>query len=286
MSKVVIKKAGFYTSIQDLGRLNVAQYGVPRSGAMDGFSAKKANLLLNNPINAAVLEITMTGPALEFKCDTQIAVCGATFELFIDDKPISNAKAFQIEAGSVLRFGRLIEGFRAYIAVSGGFQSEIILESRSQYRGITAHSRLQNGSELQLLTPEDSTAARARVNFENQHLFSGHLVVYKGPEFEMLPQELQEKLFSQNFTLTPAGNRMAIPFKELLPNSLNGILTGPVLPGTVQLTPHGNLIALMKDCQVTGGYPRVLQVSEMGLCQLAQKKPGEQVAFELKELEY
>ena len=64
MPKVEVKKAGFYTTVQDLGRLNAAQYGVPRSGVMDSFSAKKANLLLNNPADAAVLEITMTGPTL------------------------------------------------------------------------------------------------------------------------------------------------------------------------------------------------------------------------------
>ncbi|RXG32602.1 5-oxoprolinase subunit C family protein [Leeuwenhoekiella marinoflava] len=285
MPKVEVKKAGFYTTVQDLGRLNAAQYGVPRSGVMDSFSAKKANLLLNNPADAAVLEITMTGPTLLFQSKTQIAVCGAIFDMYLDECLISNAKAFQVEAGSVLRFSGLKQGFRAYLAIQQGFKTEVVLESRSQYQGITSASRLVNGEKLEIEALENSVIASARVNFEDQELFSNTIKTFRGLEFELLPQKLQKKLFTEKFKLTPAGNRMAIPFKELLPNDLKGILTGPVIPGTVQLTPKGNLIALMQDCQVTGGYPRVLQISERGLCKLAQKKPGETVTFQLSQFD-
>lgn len=283
MPKVEVKKAGLYTTIQDLGRLNVAQYGVPQSGVMDSFSAKKANLLLNNEADAAVLELTMAGPTLKFQSKTQIAVCGAIFDMYLDEKPITNAKAFQVNSGSILRFGGLKKGFRSYLAVQGGFKTAVVLESRSHYPKITSASRLVNGDELEIDSLENTVIASARVNFEDQELFSNTIPVFKGPEFELLPQKIQQELFIENFTLTPAGNRMAIPFKELLKNNIKGIITGPVIPGTVQLTPNGNLIALMRDCQVTGGYPRILQISEMGICKLAQKKPGEQVLFQLSE---
>ncbi|MGB7786903.1 MAG: allophanate hydrolase subunit 2 family protein, partial [Salinimicrobium sp.] len=74
-------------------------------------------------------------------------------------------------------------------------------------------------------------------------------------------------------------NRMGIQLQEELPNTLDAILTGPVLPGTVQLTPSGKLIVLMRDGQTTGGYPRVLQLSEAGINALAQKLPGEKFRF-------
>ncbi|RXG15307.1 biotin-dependent carboxylase-like uncharacterized protein [Leeuwenhoekiella aestuarii] len=285
MPKIELIKAGFYTTIQDLGRLHAAQYGVPKSGVMDSFSAKKANLLLNNESDAAVLEITMTGPTLKFQSKTQIAVCGAIFDMYLDEEPITNAKAFQVNSGSVLRFGGLKKGLRCYFAVQGGVKTEVVLESRSQYPTITSASRLVNGDELEIDSLGNLAIASARVNFEDQELFSNTIPVFKGPEFELLPQKLQKKLFTDNFTLTPEGNRMAIPFRELFKNDLKGILTGPVIPGTVQLTPNGNLIALLRDCQVTGGYPRVLQISEMGICKLAQKKPGDRVNFHLSELD-
>jgi allophanate hydrolase subunit 2 len=57
------------------------------------------------------------------------------------------------------------------------------------------------------------------------------------------------------------------------------ILTSPVQPGTIQLTPSGQLIVLMKDGQTTGGYARILQLSETSLSKLAQKRPGDIIKF-------
>jgi allophanate hydrolase subunit 2 len=54
------------------------------------------------------------------------------------------------------------------------------------------------------------------------------------------------------------------------------------MPGTVQLTPAGSLIILMKDCQTTGGYPRILQVEEKSINSLAQLKKDSELSFSLK----
>ncbi|MAW94509.1 MULTISPECIES: biotin-dependent carboxyltransferase family protein [unclassified Leeuwenhoekiella] len=282
MSQVQVIKPGFYTSIQDLGRLQSACYGVPQSGAMDRLSAQKANLLLNNAEDAAVLEITMTGPELLFEAACQIAICGAHFEVVLNDSPLERSKAYTVASGSRLRFGGLKEGFRAYLAVSGGFLTEQVLKSRSQYAGITQKARLEKGDVLPYSASETRKSSTARVNFQDSGLFHSKIEVFKGPEFELLEEPLQQALFSKDFSIAPTSNRMATGFNELLPNTLKGIVTAPVIPGTVQLTPNGNLIALMRDCQVTGGYPRVLQLSEKGISALAQKRPGEEVGFELE----
>ena len=114
----------------------------------------------------------MTGPTLKFQSKTQLAVCGASFEMYLDEKPITNAKAFQVNSGSVLRFGGLKKGFRCYLAVQGGIKTDIVLESRSQYPKITSASRLINGDELEIDSLENSAIASARVNFEDLELFS------------------------------------------------------------------------------------------------------------------
>ena len=136
------------------------------------------------------------------------------------------------------------------------------------------HSIVKPGDNLQL--PD----SRARVNFQDLGVFDSQIEVFKGPEFELLEKSLQKALFAKSFSIAPTSNRMAISFNERLPNTLKGIVTAPVIPGTVQLTPNGNLIALMRDCQVTGGYPRVLQLSEKGISALAQKRPGAEIGFE------
>ena len=63
------------------------------------------------------------------------------------------------------------------------------------------------------------------------------------------------------------------------------IWTAPTLPGIVQLTPDGTLIILMRDAQVTGGYPRILQLSDDALNLLAQKSTRDRIKFEITSLQ-
>ena len=74
---------------------------------------------------------------------------------------------------------------------------------------------------------------------------------------------------------------MAYQLTELISGHSHSMLTSGTLPGTVQLTPAGRLIILMKDGQTTGGYPRILQLSEAAICVLAQKKLGDALSFKL-----
>ena len=74
---------------------------------------------------------------------------------------------------------------------------------------------------------------------------------------------------------------MGYQLEEQIENSFFSMLTSSVLPGTVQLTPSGKLIILMRDCQVTGGYPRILQLSEASINSLAQKSSGDRFQFKI-----
>ena len=74
---------------------------------------------------------------------------------------------------------------------------------------------------------------------------------------------------------------MAYVLVEKLLHELPSIWTAPVLPGTIQCTHDGTLAILMRDAQTTGGYPRVLQVSDEGINRLAQKSTKDQFQFEL-----
>ena len=61
-----VLKSGFYSSIQDQGRNGFQGFGIPVSGSMDSYSSALANSIIGNDNSCAVLEITMTGPTLEF----------------------------------------------------------------------------------------------------------------------------------------------------------------------------------------------------------------------------
>jgi len=76
-------------------------------------------------------------------------------------------------------------------------------------------------------------------------------------------------------------NRMAYQLNEVLAGHDVSMLTSATLPGTVQLTPAGKLIVLMRDGQTTGGYPRILQLSNKAIAILGQKREGAVISFKL-----
>ena len=272
---------GFYTSIQDLGRKDYQHLGVPISGVMDLEAAKIANAILGNNEHCAVLEMTMVGPKLEFFCDTVISVTGANLSPNLNEIAINNYSAIKVCKGDVLSFGKLAKGFRSYLAVSGGFKSECVLRSRSMYKGITQTALLQKGDML-TIEPKNYVSNKNASIKPNKYYIENHIIqVYKGPEFYKLNEIQIGSLFDKDFTIAKENNRMAYQLSELIENNLKDIITSLVLPGTVQLTPSGKLIVLMRDCQTTGGYPRVLQLSEISINNLAQKFVGNKIKFRL-----
>jgi biotin-dependent carboxylase-like uncharacterized protein len=280
--KVEVLKPGLASTIQDLGRVGFGQFGVPKSGAMDRYSANFANILLGNPENSAVLECFLQGPALKFHRKTTFSIVGLGAEIYLNKHQISINKAFSAKPDDVLEIKKVTKGSRVYLAVSGGFQTEKILDSRSFCPGITENAFIQKGDLLKIGKGSKALADTfSTVHFEEGFYFGNILQAYPGPEFDLLSEKTKKALLSWEFSISNDANRMACPMKESLENDLENMLTAPVLPGTVQLTPSGKLIVLMRDCQTTGGYPRVLQLLEKSLNLLAQKRPGEKIGFEL-----
>lgn len=275
---------GFFSSIQDLGRIGYQHLGVPISGAMDKHSAQMANAILGNEDSCAVMEITMLGPKLEFTCDSVIVIAGANLSPCLNSNKINNNSVVNVSKGDVLSFGKPISGFRAYLAVSGGFQSEKVLHSRSMYLGITEVSSIKKGDKLKIQQKKHKSKTYAAIKIRTNYLNENVVYVYKGPEFHLLKDEQIAKLFNQEFTISKENNRMAYQLDELITNNLDDIITSLVMPGTVQLTPSGKLIVLLRDCQTTGGYPRILQLSDNSINTIAQKMTGESI--KLKLLEY
>jgi biotin-dependent carboxylase-like uncharacterized protein len=279
---VRVIKSGFYTTIQDLGRFGYQDYGMPVSGAMDHYSAQFANTLLNNDKNDAVLEITMTGPTLEFHCYTLICVSGADMSPKLNGSSIKLHTAIAVKPNDIVSFGKLNYGFRSYLAVLGGFQTELKLKSRCMYKNITAKFKIEANDELAVNESKLNESNKNAILKYNSNIFKlNSLEVYKGPEYELLSSLQQKQLFLQNYTISNLNDRMAYQLKELFENNLTSIITSPVLPGTVQLTPSGNLIVLMRDCQTTGGYPRILQLKETSINVLSQKFSGQKIQFQL-----
>ena len=275
-----VLKSGFYTTLQDVGRLGYRNMGVPVSGVMDAVSVKKANILLENKPSDPVLEITMTGPTLLFETPTYICLSGAQMSPTLNNQPVENYKVIKVEAGDILSYGKLESGFRAYLVVKNGFQGEKKLDSYSQYHPVTSKTSLKDGDEVTYSEIKHFDPVISELKLES-HLSEEIIEVYKGPEFSLLSDIHLEQLFSKSFAISEKNNRMAYQLSEEIAAHSHSILTSGTLPGTVQLTPSGRVIILMKDGQTTGGYPRILQLSQKSISVLAQKKFRDYISFKL-----
>ncbi len=273
-------KSGFYTTLQDEGRFGYRDKGVPVSGVMDVSTVRKANRLLENEDDASVLEITMTGPTLQFEQDTFIVLGGAEMSATLNNQPIYNYRVYKVSAGDILSYGRLTEGFRGYLALKDGFKSDNILGSQSQYFPITTSGSLKDGDELEYLEVSSFDPKISELKIDPQLGETG-LEVSKGPEYGLLDNDHLEDIFFKEFSVAKEYNRMGYQFEEKIKGYKTSMITSATLPGTVQITPSGTLIVLMKDGQTTGGYPRILQLSDKAISILAQKKFGDKVTFKL-----
>lgn len=280
---IEVLQPGLFSTVQDLGRFGYAKFGVPLSGAMDTYAAKIANLILGNNSNDAILEITQSGPKLKFSASVEIAITGGDLSPEKNGTPVPMNQMINIEESDILQFTGRKTGCRSYLSVSGGFKTEKVLGSRSWYDGISENAKLNKGMRLEFEVSKTSVhKTYSAVRVRDSYLEDMEVSCWRGAEFEKLSKELQQDIFSKSFSVSKFNNRMAIQLQEEFPNTLKSIITGPVMPGTVQLTPAGNLIILMRDCQTTGGYPRILQLSEVGLNALSQKIMGHRIKFSLR----
>ena len=150
----VVTRAGFLTSVQDLGRTGFRQFGVSTSGALDSFGLRVANLLVGNDEGAAGLEITLGGLQLRFEDERIVAWCGGEFDVQIGSRALPAGHVAHLQAGDELKFGRAQIGCRCWLAISGGIDVPVVLGSRStdlraNFGGLEGRT-LRDGDQLSL----------------------------------------------------------------------------------------------------------------------------------------
>lgn len=283
---VRVLKPGLLTTVQDLGRFGYQASGVPVAGPMDAFSHRLANALVGNLPEAAALEITLIGPELEPESDITVAVTGAEFEVWCEGRPVPMGTACVINAGQRLRFGKRLQGARAYLAVAGGIDTPLVLGSRATHlvsrmgglegRALAAGDRLPvsgaapgaGRKAVGLMLP---SAGRARVR------------VMAGPQADWFGPDALRTLTSVSFRVSPRSNRMGYRLEgPPLPRVQSGeLISEPVGMGAIQVPGAGEPILLMADRQTAGGYPRIAHVITADLPLAGQLAPGDFLEFVL-----
>ncbi|WP_273831711.1 biotin-dependent carboxyltransferase family protein [Guptibacillus sedimenti] len=276
-----VEKPGLYTTYQDLGRVGYLKYGVPASGALDRFALQVGNLLVGNERGAAGLEVTMQGPELIAQESFVIAVTGGDLSPMINGKRIPLWKSVLIKKGQVLEFGKPRTGVRAYLNVSGGFQSCRYMGSRSVYEPAGLGRPLQKGDEL-VGEPRKQKAGTGLFFTEiPDYDRDVEVRVVKGPHHEQISDKVVSDFFAMTHEVSPQSNRMGYRLQsELKTNHEANVVSDAVPLGGIQLPGNGQPIVLLADRQTTGGYTRIGTVIGPDLSLIAQLPPGGKIRFQ------
>ena len=293
MTTLRVLAPGAMTTVQDGGRRGWRHLGVCVAGALDPAQAALANRLVGNTPDAAVLELTMTGPTLAFARPLRVALCGAHADMhftYADDThaggtPVAlpHGRPLALPAGT-LRIGTLRTGLRAWLAISGGIDVPRIMGSRStDLRGGFG------GLDGRALVRDDvlPLGSHDAIEFERPthpawwiDLDAG---LAHGAPIRVLPADADAcaRLAAHAWRVDPRSNRQGLRLQgDAFAMDAPEPLSAPVAPGTIQLPPDGQPIVLLADAQTVGGYPRLGHVIAADLPRLAQLRPGDALRFE------
>ena len=272
---------GLQTTVQDLGRFHYTHCGVSASGAADPLALRAGNLLVGNAENAAALEMTLVGAALEFQTDAVIALTGSDFGAGL---PLW--AAIEIKAGQTVRCGATRSGARCYLAVRGGIGGPRAMGSASAHVMTGVGGRpLRAGDVLPI---GDAAIRRPRTGGPRgrprapEFARTGPLRVTPGPQAHWF----SDHLYANAYQVAEESDRMGIRLRgPAIPSPPGHMLTEGVPLGAIQVPPDGQPIILFVEHQTTGGYPKPASVISADFWRLGQLRPRDQVRFERVTLE-
>ena len=283
MSLEVIEVSGLAT-IQDSGRIGWRRFGVPCSGPMDAFAFRAANALAGNTATDAVIEIGLGDITFRTLRDCVVSVAGVGYDLsiYIWDFPLWSS--YYVRAGWLVRLNKLDLGMWAYLAISGGVQTQPTLGSRSTYLrghfGGRDGRQLQVGDVLRSGTPSRSLnglAARTlRAEARPAYGDTPIVNVIMGPQDKYFTEESIDTFLSSKYFVSATSDRMGYRLEgaALTQRSKAELISEGMTMGAIQVPSSGQPIVMMADCPTTGGYPKIGTVTSADLPLLAQCVPN------------
>ncbi|MGP4064521.1 biotin-dependent carboxyltransferase family protein [Oceanobacillus sp. M65] len=279
-------KPGIQTTFQDMGRTGYQQFGVPVSGAMDRFSLQVANILAGNKRTSPCLEITLVGPTLLAKTTMTIVITGANLSPTCNGEPIAMWKTVRIEEGDELVFGKHQSGVRAYLAVSGGFETPAYFGSSS----VDGNSGFGKSLEIEDVIKGYPVMEKTGISVANTlipiYQKRVKISLIEGPHTDYFTQADRTTFFTEPYKVGANSNRMGyrLEGQAIKPEKVK-VWSDGIPFGGVQITSAGEPIILMADRQTTGGYPRIGTVSSTDIPKIAQLIPGGEVSFKRVSVE-
>lgn len=267
-------------TLQDSGRRGWNKFGVPTSGPMDWFAYQTANSLLDNPPNSATIELGLGEITFRTLRNTTIAVTGAGYEVenYVWTFPLWTT--FYVRAGWTVRVKKTSGGNWATIAIAGGFDSPVIMNSRSAYLRGGIGFALKAGDILNSFTPTTELLKLAARDFPVDKFMpysqTPTIEVISAPQADWFTPEGIRTFYESEYTLSPSFDRMGYrlqgpPIEKAITKEL---ISEGMTMGSIQIPTDGQPIVMMANAPTAGGYPKIANVTRASLPLLAQCEAG------------
>ncbi|AHD02143.1 biotin-dependent carboxyltransferase family protein [Leisingera methylohalidivorans] len=281
MSGLRILRIGPAASVQDLGRPGLLGQGVSQGGAADPLALAEGAALLRQDPGLAALEMGGMGGDFEATGALRIALTGAPMAATLEGEPLTWSASHRMEAGQRLSIGAARRGVYGYLHLGGGIATEPLLGSRAVHlmaglgRAAEAGDLLPAGAEQ---NSETGLVLAAEDRFQG-----GELRIVESFQSSLFPEAVRTRFAATAFRRGSRANRMGVEMvsdgEGFSADSQLNILSEVILPGDVQMTGDGKPFVLLRECQTTGGYPRIGTVLPCDLPKVAQAQAGVALRF-------
>lgn len=293
-----VLNGGIETLVEDWpGRLGYLGKGMASSGAFDNVALQFANLLVGNAPGEAGLEITGGYFEGEFTEDTVISLTGTDMNPTMNSQPLPLWESVQVNKGDTIKFVHFGEfGFRTYLAVAGGIDVPLYLESKSTcifggYGGFEGR-KLQPGDIIKAGKPcqdlKSLEGRKLRKGVIPEYSREWRLRATPGPNAapDYVTEEGMDFLFEHSFKIQHTSNRSAYRLEEV-PDYFFSRKDGGVggshpsnivdhayaMRGALNICGNTPII-LIADGPTLGGYLCALTVINADLWKIGQGTPS------------
>lgn len=266
MKAFKILKKGIAISLEGCGNYTKLADGFSIGGALDEHSYLWGNYLLGNNPKSLSLEITIGQTALIALNNFKITITGADLNFTINGKIAPLWLVLNINKNDILKWQKPINGIRAYLSISGGFDysknltNDELLLAKNIHNNTTKHI-------LRKFIPDYNTHLNLRIIVNNDINF------WREDDFTAL--------FNNIFQISSNNNRVAYKLnKQSIKPKTPIMLSEANNYGSMQITSDGTPIIMLKDCPTIGGYPKIGNIFSLDLAKLAQKTSNNYISFE------
>lgn len=268
---------GPHGSLQDAGRRGGRRFGVPPGGALDAHALRAVNLLLGNPPDAPVLEILPLGVRLRVRRPMAFVLGGAE-----GGGPLPRWRALELDADAQIAWLRPVGGVWSYLGVRGGFAAPRRFGSVSPLAAVGAGSLLRAGDVLEAgrAAPPPGIGGRwLAASAWRDYPRPPPLRVWPGPQWDDFSAAARDAFFAAAWRVSARSSRAGYRLEGPPLAAPAGLVSEPVLVGSIQVPPGGQPIVTLHDGPTVGGYAKLGLVEPEDLSWLVQVPAGGAVGF-------